>query len=137
VADLERWERAHGRLPAGAIVLMRSGWARFWPDKARYLGTAERGDTQHLHFPGFSREAAEWLVRERQVAAIAVDTASIDHGPATDFPVHRVVAAADLPAFENVANLDRLPEAGATIVALPMKIGGGTGAPARIVAFLP
>lgn len=137
VADLERWETAHGRLPAKAIVLVRSGWGRFWPDRERYLGSATPGDTSHLHFPGFSKEAAEWLVRERSVAAIGIDTASIDHGPSTDFPVHRVVAAANVPAFENVANLDRLPETGATVVALPMKIGGGTGAPARIVAFMP
>lgn len=135
--DLAAWETAHGRIPAGAIVLMRSGWGRFWPDRARYLGTAEPGDVEHLHFPAFSKAAAEWLVRERQPAAIGVDTASIDHGPSKDFPVHRVVAAANVPGFENVAHLDRLPPAGAMIVALPMKIAGGTGAPLRIVAFLP
>jgi kynurenine formamidase len=116
---------------------MRSGWGRFWPDKARYLGTATPGDTAHLHFPGFSKEAAEWLLRERRPAAIGVDTPSIDHGPSADFPVHRAVGAANVPGFENVAHLDRLPEAGAAVVALPMKIGGGTGAPLRIVAFLP
>jgi kynurenine formamidase len=136
-ADLAAWEKAHGRIPEHAIVLMRSGWGRFWPDRARYLGTAEPGDVAHLHFPGLSKAAAEWLVRERRPAAIGVDTASIDHGPSKDFPVHRVVAPANVPAFENVANLDRLPAAGATIVALPMKIAGGTGAPLRIVAFLP
>jgi kynurenine formamidase len=137
VDDLAGWERAHGRIPDGAIVLMRSGWGRFWPDKARYLGTATPGDTAHLHFPGFSKEAAEWLVHERRPHAIGVDTPSIDHGPSTDFAVHRVVLGANVPGLENVAQLDRLPEAGATIVALPMKIGGGTGAPTRIVAFLP
>jgi kynurenine formamidase len=136
-ADLAAWEKAHGRIPERAIVLMRSGWGRFWPDRARYLGTAAAGDVDHLHFPAFSKEAAEWLLHERRPAAIGVDTASVDHGPSKDFPVHRVVAAADLPAFENVAHLDRLPPAGATIVALPMKIAGGTGAPLRIVAFLP
>jgi kynurenine formamidase len=137
VADLERWEKTHGRLPEKGIVLVRSAWGRFWPDRERYLGSATPGDTANLHFPGFSKQAAEWLVRERRVAAIGIDTASIDHGPSTDFPVHRAVAAANVPAFENVANLDRLPETGATVVALPMKIGGGTGAPARIVAFVP
>jgi len=135
--DLAAWEAAHGRIPAGAIVLMRSGWGRFWPDRARYLGTAKPGDVANLHFPAFSKEAAEWLVRERKPAALGVDTASMDHGPSKDFPVHRVIAAANLPAFENVARLERLPPAGATIVALPMKIAGGTGAPLRIVAFLP
>jgi kynurenine formamidase len=135
--DLQRWEAKYGRIPDGAIVLMRSGWGRFWPDKKRYLGTAEKGDVANLHFPGFSREAAEWLVTQRMIDAIAVDTASIDHGPSKDFVVHQVVNGADKPAFENVANLDRLPENGATVIALPMKIGGGSGAPTRIVAVLP
>jgi kynurenine formamidase len=137
VADLEAWESAHGRIPSGAIVLMRSGWGSRWPDRARYLGTDRPGDTANLHFPGFSKEAAEWLVRERDVAAIGVDTASIDHGPSRDFIVHRVVNGAGKPGFENVARLELLPEKGATLIALPMKIGDGSGAPARIVAILP
>ncbi len=137
VADLEAWEARHGRIPAGAVVLLRSGWGARWPDRGRYLGTATPGDTANLHFPGFSTQAAEWLVGSRDVAAIGVDTASIDHGPSSDFPVHRVVNGAGKPALENVAHLDRLPEAGATLVALPMKIGGGSGAPTRIVAILP
>jgi kynurenine formamidase len=137
VDDLTAWETAHGRLPDGAIVLMRSGWGRFWADKARYLGTNVPGDTEDLHFPGFSKEAAEWLVTERRVDAIGIDTASIDHGPSTDFPVHQVIMGVDKPAFENVANLDRLPPTGATLIALPMKIAGGSGAPTRIIALLP
>ena len=137
VADLERWEERHGRLPAGAIVVMRSGWGARWPDKERYLGTAKPDDTANLHFPGFSKEAAEWLVRERDVAAIAVDTPSIDHGPSQDFIVHRVINGANKPAFENLANAERLPESGAVLIALPMKIAGGSGAPARILAVLP
>ncbi|MEW6269478.1 MAG: cyclase family protein [Thermodesulfobacteriota bacterium] len=137
VEDLQRWEAKYGRIPDGAIVLMRSGWGRFWPDELAYLGTAQKGDVDNLHFPGFSREAAEWLVTQRMVDAIGVDTASIDYGPSKDFIVHQVVNGADKPAFENVANLDGLPESGATLIALPMKIGGGSGAPTRIVAVLP
>jgi kynurenine formamidase len=137
VADLEAWEGAHGRIPAGAIVVLFSGWGARWPDAERYLGTAERGDIANLHFPGFSAEAARFLVEERNVAAVAVDTASIDHGPSTDFLVHRIVNGANKPAFENLANVDRLPPAGATIIALPLKIEGGSGAPARIIAVLP
>ena len=137
VSDLERWEAQHGRIPDGAIVLLRSGWGARWPDRERYLGTAAKGDTANLHFPGFGKEAAEWLVRERSIAAIAVDTPSIDHGPSRDFIVHQIVMGADKPGFENVAQLERLPEAGATLIALPMKIGGGSGGPARIVAILP
>jgi kynurenine formamidase len=95
------------------------------------------GDVANLHFPGFSKEAAEFLVRERNIAALAVDTASIDHGQSKDFIVHQVVNGADKPAFENVANVDRLPAAGATFIALPMKIEGGSGGPTRIVAVVP
>lgn len=135
-ADLERWEQAHGRIPENAVVLMRSGWGRFWPDKLKYLGSDRPGDTAHLHFPGVSREAAERLVA-RKVAGVGVDTASLDHGPSRDFMAHRVLNGAGIYGLENVANLDKVPEAGATLIALPMKIQGGSGSPTRIIAILP
>lgn len=137
VDDLRRWETVNKRIPGGAIVVMRSGWGAFWGDKLRYLGTDKPGDVANLHFPGFSKEAAEFLVKERDIAAIGVDTASIDYGPSTDFMVHRIINGADKPGFENLANLDRLPAAGATVVALPLKITGGSGGPARIIALVP
>ena len=137
VADLKTWEKAHGRIPDGAIVVLYSGWGKRWGDKKAYLGSDVLGDVANLHFPGFSAEAARWLVGQRQIDAIAVDTPSIDHGPSKDFPVHRIINGADLPAFENVANVDRLPAKGATLIALPMKIGGGSGAPARVIGVLP
>jgi kynurenine formamidase len=137
VDDLTQWETAHGRLPHGAIVVMRSGWGQYWGDKQNYLGTDKKGDIKNLHFPGFSQEAAEFLVKERDIAAIAVDTASIDYGPSTEFMVHRIINGANKPAFENVANVERLPAAGATIIALPMKIVGGSGGPTRIIGVLP
>jgi kynurenine formamidase len=137
IADIERWEVAHGRLPAGAIVVMWSGWGQYWGDKLKYLGTDKPGDVGNLHFPGFSAEAAEFLVKQRTIAAIAVDTASIDYGPSQDFIVHRIINGANKPGFENVANLDRVPASGATFFALPMKIAGGSGGPTRIVALLP
>ena len=135
--DIRNWERKHGRLPRGAIVILYSGWGRHWPDKKKYLGTDVPGDVQNLHFPGFSKEAAEFLTRERDVAAVATDTASIDHGPSKDFVAHQVVGGANVPAFENVANVEQLPPRGATFVALPLKIEGGSGGPARIIAVLP
>jgi len=137
VADLQAWEARYGRIPPGAIVVMWSGWGQYWGDKKRYLGTDQHGDVANLHFPGFSQEAAEFLVTQRDIAAIAVDTASIDYGPSTDFIVHRTINGANKPGFENVAHLDRVPATGATFIALPMKIEGGSGGPARIVAQLP
>jgi kynurenine formamidase len=137
VADLQAWEERYGRIPDGAIVVMYSGWGARWPDRKRYLGTDAAGDTAHLHFPGFSRAAAEFLVRERRIDAIGVDTPSIDHGPSQDFIVHQVIHGANKPAFENLANLDRVPATGATLIALPMKIAGGSGGPLRAIALLP
>jgi kynurenine formamidase len=137
VDDLTAWETQHGRIPAGAIVIMWSGWGAYWPDKARYLGTAKKGDVANLHFPGFSQAAVEFLVRKRDVAAVGVDTASMDYGQSTDFIVHRIINGANKPGFENLANVERLPATGATLIALPMKISGGSGGPARIIAILP
>lgn len=137
VNDIMNWELRNGRIPAGAVVIMWSGWAAFWGDKLHYLGTDKQGDTAHLHFPGFSKEAAEFLVGQRDIAAVGVDTASMDYGQSTDFIVHQIINGADKPGFENLANLERLPAKGATFIALPMKIAGGSGGPARIVAIVP
>ena len=137
VTDIQQWETAHGEIPDGAIVVARSGWGRFWPDKQRYLGTAKPGDVAHLRFPGFSPEAVDFFLTKRHVSAIAIDTPSMDPGISKDFPVHRRWLGANKPGFENVANADKLPPAGATIFCIPMKIGKGTGGPTRIFAILP
>ena len=136
VADIQDYESRFGAIRDGAIVVARSGWGRFWPNKKRYLGTANQGDVAHLHFPGFSPEAVEYLLTNRKVAAIAVDTPSIDPGNSTDFPVHRAWLSANKPAFENLAHAELLPPSGATLFCIPMKIGEGTGAPTRIFAIL-
>ena len=137
VADIAAWEQTHGRIPSGAIVLMYSGWGKRWPDKQRYLGSDQPGDVTNLHFPAFSDEAAQFLVSQRSIDAIGVDTPSLDYGQSSDFMVHRIVHGANLPGLENVANLDQLPPSGALLIALPMKIAGGSGAPVRIIALLP
>lgn len=135
-ADITSWETTHGAIPGESIVLVRTGWGKFWGDKKKYLGTDTPGDTANLHFPGISREAAE-LLAARKIEAIGIDTASIDYGATKDFITHQVLNGANIYGLENVANLERLPAKGATLIALPMKIKGGTGAPARIVALLP
>jgi kynurenine formamidase len=135
---LDAWEASRGPIPEGAIVLLKTGWGDRWPDPARYLGTAARGTeaVADLHFPGLSEDGARWLVA-RAVRAVGIDTASIDRGQSTDFRAHRVLAEANVPIFENVANLDRVVLHGAWVVALPMKISRGTGGPLRIVALQP
>ncbi|MBM3819576.1 MAG: cyclase family protein [Acidimicrobiia bacterium] len=137
--DIQRAEREQGEIPAGSIVLLRTGFSRRWPDAARYLGTAERGEAgvRNLHFPGLHPDAARWLVANRQIKAIGIDTASIDYGQSTLYESHRVLFERNVPAFENLTALERLPLRGAHVVALPMKIGGGSGAPLRAVALLP
>lgn len=137
LADIRAWERSHEKIPPGAIVLIHTGWGRHWGDRKSYFGTDEPEDVIHLHFPGLSKEAAEFLVRERKIDAVGIDGPSIDHGPARDFAVHQILGGAEVPILENVAGLDRLPPTGATIFAIPMKIQGGSGAPLRIFALLP
>jgi kynurenine formamidase len=137
VDDIKAYETANGAIPDGAIVVARSGWGKFWPDRKHYMGTDKPGDVADLHFPGYSAEAVTFLLTNRKVAAIAIDTASIDRGAASDFPVHRIWLGANKPGFENVANADQLPAKGATIFCIPMKIGKGTGGPTRIFALLP
>jgi kynurenine formamidase len=138
-ADIQQAEARDGEIQPDSIVLIRTGFSRRWPDRARYLGTAERGTeaVAKLHFPGLHPDAARWLVENRQFKAIGIDTASIDYGQSTEYESHRTLFERDIPAFENLAALDRLPLRGATIVALPMKIGGGSGAPLRAIAILP
>lgn len=137
VEDVAEFEAKHGRIAPGSIVLLRTGWSDRWPDRKRYLGDDTPGDASKLHFPAYGADAARLLVHDRLVAALGLDTASLDHGPSTDFPVHRVAAAANVPGFENLTNLDRLPPAGAWLAALPMKIAGGSGGPLRAVALVP
>jgi kynurenine formamidase len=138
LADFEAWEASHGPIPEGAIVLLQTGFGAYWPDRTRYMGTAELGPqaVPKLHFPGLDPAAVEWLVSQRKIRAIGLDTPSIDHGPSTDFASHVALFEHNVPAFENVARLERLPARGFTVIALPIKIGGGSGGPLRIIALL-
>ena len=136
-ADFEAWEKQHGRIPDDSIVLLQTGWSAYWPDRLKYLGTDKRGDAAvaELHFPGLAPEAARWLTENRKIKAIGLDTASIDYGQSQMFETHRILMAQDIPAFENVANLDRVPASVSMVIAMPMKIRGGSGGPLRIIAL--
>lgn len=138
VEDLERWEEAHGRIPDGAILLLSTGRARLWPDAEAYMGTAERGEAAvaGLSFPGLHPDAARWLVENRDVAGVGIDTPSLDHGPSTLFETHRILFEANVYGLENVANLGELPPVGAVVIALPPLLEGGSGGPIRIVAVI-
>ncbi len=135
-ADLDACEARHGHVGTGSVVLFRTGWSQRWPDTLQYLGDDTPGKADALHFPGISPEAARWLV-DRGVAAVGIDTASIDPGQSADFAAHQVLAGDAVPILENVASLDQVPERGAYLLAFPMKIGSGSGAPCRIAALVP
>jgi kynurenine formamidase len=135
--DVLAFERQHGRIARGTIVLLRTGWSARWPDRLAYFGDATPGDASKLRFPSYGAEAATLLVRDRGAAALGVDVASIDYGPSTDFAVHRIAAAANVPGLENLTRLDELPATGAVVIALPMKIEGGSGGPLRAIALVP
>lgn len=139
VGDLRAWEEKHGRQLVDVIVLLRTGWAERWPNREAYLGTANVGPeaVAELRFPGLAPEAARWLAEHRAPKAVGIDTASIDFGRSTHFGSHVVLFEHGIPAFENVALTGEIPETGARVFALPMKIGGGSGGPLRIVAWLP
>lgn len=139
ISNFQRWEAEHGRIPRGAIVLLNTGFARFWPDRKQYLGTDLRGEegVRALHFPGLHPDAATWLMRERQVKAVGIDTVSIDYGQSTKFETHVALLSHNVPVFENLSNLHDLPARGFDVIALPMKIAGGTGGPLRIIAVVP
>ncbi len=132
--DFLDWEKQHGKILKNTTVLVLTGWESFWPDKKKYLGTDQPGDVKNLHFPGFSAEAARFLVDERNVGSIGLDTPSLDAGQSTDFLAHQIFGEANVPGYENVCNLSTLPPMGLRVIALPMKIGKGSGAPLRIVA---
>jgi kynurenine formamidase len=134
--DVLEFEKQHGRVAAGTIVLVRTGWSRHWPNAKAYLGDDTPGDASKLSFPSFGVDAAKLLVEERRAGALGIDTASIDYGRSTDFMVHRVAAAQNVPGLENLTNLDQLPATGAIVIALPMKIEGGSGGPLRAVALV-
>src|SRR5262245_16369301 len=131
------FERRYGRITPGTIVLLRTGWSRFWPNRKRYLGDDTPGDATKLHFPSFGEAAARLLVNERRIAALGADVASIDYGASKDFIVHRIANGANVPGFENLTALEQLPPRGALVIALPMKIERGSGGPLRAIALVP
>ncbi|MFQ6084241.1 MAG: cyclase family protein [Candidatus Aminicenantia bacterium] len=139
VDNIKNWEQKYGKIPDGAWVIMYTGIdTKYYPNKKKVLGTDKTGEEAipELSFPGFSPESTEFLVKERNITGIAIDTPSIDYGKSKDFKVHQILFIANKLALENIANLDKLPPAGAMLYVIPMLIKEGTGAPARVFAIL-
>jgi len=134
LADVQAWEQQHGAIPTSSVVMLYTGWSRHWNNVSRYQNRDVMG---RLHFPGYSAEAAKYLVEERRVRGLGIDTLSIDHGLSRDFAVHHIVNRAGRYGLENVARLDELPPRGFYVMVAPIKIDGGTGGPTRIFAILP
>ena len=130
---VEEWEKRHGRIPAGAIVLLRTGWASHWPDAQKYRNQDAQG---RMHFPGFSLEAVKLLIG-RKVSGLGCDTMSVDYGASEDFAVHHLALGSGLYHLENLADLSALPETGSFLVVAPIKLEGGSGGPVRVFALLP
>ncbi len=139
IEDFENWKMINGEIPENCIILLQTGYSKYWPDRTKYLGTSKKGPEAlpELSFPGLDPEAASWIVKNHKINAIGIDTQSIDYGKSTHFETHRILSESEIPFFENVTNLDQLPARGAIAVGLPMKIKNGSGAPLRLIAILP
>lgn len=139
IADFEAWENKYQQSLRDKIILIKTGFAQYYPDKLRYMGTDKSGKEgiSHLHFPGLQPEAALWLVEKRTIKAVGIDTPSIDFGQTKTYGSHRNLFKANVPAFENIASMNQVPAYDFLVVALPMKIKDGSGGPLRIVALVP
>ncbi len=136
IEDIENWEEKNGTIQENTIILFKTGYGQFYPDRAKYFGSPKTGSIAipELHFPGVAPETTQWLVSKRKIKALGIDTPSMDYGQSKDFKTHQILLGENKPGFENVAHLDQLPSTGIYVMALPMKIGKGSGAPLRIVA---
>lgn len=139
IADIENWEKVNGKIEDNTIILFKTGYGQYYPNREKYFGSAKTGPEAipELHFPGIDPVTTEWLVKNRNVKALGLDTPSMDYGQSKDFKTHQILLGNNKPGFENVAHLDQLPAKGIYVVALPMKIGKGSGAPLRIIANVP
>lgn len=137
VSDVEQWESRNGKIPEGAIVIMNSGWHEYYPNSTLVFNTNTSDDPSTFHFPGWHENTVTWLIGQRFINVLGVDTPSIDYGQSTTFPVHVIVGRANVPGAENVANLDAIPHAGSVVFVAVTKIYDGSGGPARIFATIP
>jgi len=138
IEDIQSWEKENNKIPGNTIIIFRTGYGQFYPNREKYFGTSKTGmeAIPELHFPGIAPETTQWLVEKRNIKALGLDTPSMDYGQSKEFKTHQILLGHNKPGFENLANLDQLPSKGIYIFALPMKIAKGSGAPLRIIATL-
>ncbi|MFQ5964600.1 MAG: cyclase family protein [Candidatus Scalinduaceae bacterium] len=134
VKDIILWEKSNSQIEDGSIILLNTGWWKKWNDYEKYKNADENGK---LHFPGYSEDAARFLVEKRNIKGIGIDTLSVDYGISSDFGVHHIINGAGKYILENIANIDMLPPTGAMLIIAPIKIEGGSGGQTRIWAILP
>jgi kynurenine formamidase len=133
VQDIAEWEKLNGEIPSGAVVMAYTGWEDRWSSPKMFRNAAADGVP---HFPGFSLEAAQFLVKTRSSVGLGIDTMSMDPGASKTYPVHQFTAKESVYQLENVANLGLLPPVGATIIVAPIKLENGSGGPARLLALV-
>lgn len=132
VTDISKWEQAHGQIPLGAVVIVRTGWAARWSSPRAYRNLDDRGVP---HFPGFSLQVVQFLVQGRQVVGLGTDAASIDPGDVTDSPATEYALSHSVYQIDNLANLAQAPETGGLALVAPAKLQGRSQAPARVLAL--
>jgi len=134
VEDILAWEQRYGEIPTGSVVLLYTGWQEKWWDKNAFFNQDAQGS---IHFPGFSSDATRFLVEERQIAGVGIDTHGVDSGQDTTFATNRLVLERQGIVLENLTNLDQLPPTGATLAIGVLRLRGGSGSPVGVLAFVP
>ncbi|RQO51111.1 cyclase family protein [Pseudomonas sp. KBW05] len=132
VQDIEDWERQHGLIEAGSVVLMYTGWQHLWNDPTAFFGQ----DAQGSHFPGIGEAAIGFLLEQRQIAGVGIDTHGVDPGQSSTFATNHAVLAGNGIVLECLTNLDQLPAKGATLVIGVLALEGGSGSPASVMALI-
>ncbi|MDZ8187826.1 MAG: cyclase family protein [Nostoc sp. ChiSLP02] len=134
IADVLAWEEQHGEIAAGSVVILNTGWQKKWSDKNAFFNQDAEGIS---HFPGFSKDATQFLLEQRQIAGVGIDTHGVDPGQDTTFATNRLILEQPRIVLENLTNLDRLPPKGTTLAIGILRLRGGSGSPVGVLAFVP
>ncbi|MFN6468240.1 MAG: cyclase family protein [Nostoc sp. SerVER01] len=134
IADVLAWEEQYGEIPAGCIVILNTGWQKKWFDKNAFFNQDAEGIS---HFPGFGIDATQFLLQQRQIAGVGIDTHGVDPGQDNSLATNRLVLEQPRIVLENLTNLDQLPPKGTTLAIGILRLRGGSGSPVGVLAFVP